>query len=85
LDKKYQDLIKTINGISNAPLNEKANLQCDFYKGILNFYTEQNKAFTDMNKQLGSLPKSGQKTQKYLIELTEKYMNEMTKLMSKYK
>ena len=85
LDKKYQDFIKSFNKIQNIPENERNNLQADLYKEILKFYTEQNKAFTDMNKQLGTLPKSGQKTQKYLIELTEKYMNEMTKLMSKYK
>ena len=52
---------------------------------MLKFYTEQNQAFTDMNRKLGTLPKSGQKTQKYLIELTEKYMNEIRKLTSKYK
>ena len=85
LDKKYQDFIKSLNKIQNIPENERNNLQADLYKEILKFYTEQNVAFTDMNKQLGTLPKSGQKTQKYLIELTEKYMNEMTKLMSKYK
>ena len=85
MDKKYQDFIKSLNKIQNIPENERNNLQADLYKEILKFYTEQNVAFTDMNKQLGTLPKSGQKTQKYLIELTEKYMNEMTKLMSKYK
>ena len=85
LDKKYQDFIKSLNKIQNIPENERNNLQADLYKEILKFYTEQNQAFTDMNRELGTLPKSGQKTQKYLIELTEKYMNEMTKLMSKYK
>ena len=85
LDKKYQDFIKSLNKIQNIPENERNNLQADLYKEILKFYTEQNQAFTDMNRNLGTLPKSGQKTQKYLIELTEKYMNEMTKLMSKYK
>ena len=85
LDKKYQDFIKSLNKIQNIPENERNNLQADLYKEILKFYTEQNKAFTDMNRQLGTLPKSGQKTQKYLIELTEKYMNEIRKLTSKYK
>lgn len=85
LDKKYQDFIKSLNKIQNIPENERNNLQADLYKEILKFYTEQNQAFTDMNRELGTLPKSGQKTQKYLIELTEKYMNEIRKLTSKYK
>ena len=85
LDKKYQDFIKSLNKIQNIPENERNNLQADLYKEILKFYTEQNQAFTDMNRKLGTLPKSGQKTQKYLIELTEKYMNEIRKLTSKYK
>ena len=85
LDKKYQDFIKSLNKIQNIPENERNNLQADLYKEILKFYTEQNQAFTDMNRELGTLPRSGQKTQKYLIELTEKYMNEIRKLTSKYK
>lgn len=85
LDKKYQDFIKSLNKIQNIPENERNNLQADLYKEILKFYTEQNQAFTDMNRKLGTLPKSGQKTQKYLIVLTEKYMNEIRKLTSKYK
>ncbi len=85
LDKKYQDFIKSLNKIQNIPENERNNLQADLYKEILKFYTEQNQAFTDMNRELGTLPKLGQKTQKYLIELTEKYMNEIRKLTSKYK
>ena len=85
LDKKYQGLIKALSKVKNVPQNEKNNLQADLYKEILKFYTEQNQAFTNMNKDLGTLPKSGQKTQKYLIELTEKYMIEIRKLMSKYK
>lgn len=85
LDKKYQDFIKSLNKIQNIPENERNNLKADLYKEILKFYTEQNQAFTDMNRKLGTLPKSGQKTQKYLIELTEKYMNEIRKLTSKYK
>lgn len=85
LDKKYQDFIKSLNKIQNIPENERNNLQADLYKEILKFYTEQNQAFTDMNRKLGTLPKLGQKTQKYLIELTEKYMNEIRKLTSKYK
>lgn len=85
LDKKYQDFIKSLNKIQNIPENERNNLKADLYKEILKFYTEQNQAFTDMNRKLGTLPKLGQKTQKYLIELTEKYMNEIRKLTSKYK
>jgi hypothetical protein len=80
LDKKYQDVIKLAKKM-NCPVEEMPNL----YKEILKFYTEQNQAFTDMNRELGTLPKLGQKTQKYLIELTEKYMNEIRKLTSKYK
>lgn len=85
LDKKYQDFIKSLNKIQNIPENERNNLKADLYKEILKFYTEQNQAFTDMNRKLGTLPKLGQKTQKYLIVLTEKYMNEIRKLTSKYK
>lgn len=85
LDKKYQVFIKSLNKIQNIPENERNNLQADLYKEILKFYTEQNQAFTDMNRELGTLPKSGQKTQKYIIELTEKYIDEIRKLTSKYK
>ena len=54
LDKKYQDFIKSLNKIQNIPENERNNLQADLYKEILKFYTEQNQAFTDMNRELGN-------------------------------
>jgi hypothetical protein len=49
------------------------------FKEILNTFTEQNKGFTEMYAKMGSLPKSAQKTQKYINKLTEKYANEMMK------
>jgi hypothetical protein len=49
-------------------------------KEILRFYTEQNKALTEMSGQT-QLPKSAQKTQETINKLIQKYMNEMSKFL----
>jgi hypothetical protein len=51
----------------------------------MDFYTEQNKGLTEMMSSGFQLPKSAQKTQKALNKYIEKYMTEMTKLMSEMK
>ena len=77
LDVKFQDYIKYLNSL-DVPPTEKAEFG-EIYKGILEFYTEQNQGFTEMYKEVGVLTKAAQKTQKYINGLTEKYLKEMTK------
>ena len=66
------------------PKHEESQAWSELYKEILRFYTEQNKALTEMSGQ-GQLPKSAQKTQETINKLIQKYMNEMTKLMTDMK
>jgi hypothetical protein len=80
LDKQFQDVIKVVKGIK-MPKHEESQAWSELYKEILRFYTEQNKALTEMSGQ-GQLPKSAQKTQETINKLIQKYMNEMTKLMT---
>ena len=81
LDVKFQDYIKYLNSL-DVPPTEKAEFG-EIYKGILEFYTEQNQGFTEMYKEVGVLTKAAQKTQKYINGLTEKYLKEMTKAVIK--
>jgi hypothetical protein len=81
LDVKFQDFIKYLNSL-DVPPTEKAEFG-EIYKGILEFYTEQNQGFTEMYKEVGVLTKAAQKTQKYINGLTEKYLKEMTKAVIK--
>ena len=76
LDVKYQDIIKFAIK-SGVPKKEMPGL----YKEILNFYTEQSLAISEVYKNYGSYPKSARKAQKLVSQLTEKYMNDMTKMM----
>lgn len=84
LDKNVKEFQKAF-----FALNPPAKLQQDFYshayKEILNTFTEQNKGFTWIYAKTGKLSKAGQKTQKYINKLTEKYMNEMMKGISQMK
>lgn len=81
VDQQWQDLIKTLKGLDIPRLAEMKALS-ELYSGlILKFYTEQNQVFTRFYKQRGSMPQSGQKAQKYVNGLTEKYMKEMNKIL----
>ena len=81
LDKNVQEFQKAL-----FALNPPAKLRQSFYteacKEILNTFTEQNKGLTVIYAKIGSLPKSAQKTQKYINKLTEKYMTEMVKYIN---
>lgn len=81
LDKNVQEFQKAFFAL-NPPAKLRQSFYADAYKEILNIFTEQNKGFTEMYAKIGSLPKSAQKTQKYINKLTEKYMNEMMKGMT---
>ena len=81
LDKNVQEFQKAFLAL-NPPAPVRQGFYADAYKGILNTFTDQNKGFTEMYAKIGSLPKSAQKTQKYINKLTEKYMNEMMKGMT---
>ena len=81
VDQQWQDLVKTLKGM-NIPKLEEMKALSELYSGlILKFYTEQNQAFTGFYKLRGSMPQSGQKAQKYVSDLTEKYMKEMNKIL----
>ena len=79
LDKQFQDVIKVVKGIK-MPKHEESQAWSELYKEILRFYTEQNKALTEMSGQ-GQLPKSAQKTQETVNKIIQKYMNEMSKTL----
>ncbi len=79
LDKQFQDVIKVVKGIK-MPKHEESQAWSELYKEILRFYTEQNKALTEMSGQ-GQLPKSAQKTQETINKLIQKYLNEMSKTL----
>lgn len=79
LDKQFQDVIKVVKGIK-MPKNEESKAWSELYKEILKFYSEQNRALTEMSGQ-GQLPKSAQKTQETVNKIIQKYMNEMSKTL----
>ena len=79
LDKQFQDVIKVAKGIK-MPKNEESKTWSELYKEILKFYSEQNKALTEISGQ-GQLPKSAQKTQETVNKIIQKYMNEMSKTL----
>lgn len=83
LDAKIQDFLKTINGLEIPPteIAEMAKAKGEIYKEYLNFLTKQNQGFSLLYKEVGVMTKAAQKTQKYINNLTEKYMKEMTKLV----
>ena len=78
LDKSIQEFQKALFAL-NPPMKIRVSFYTEAFKEILNTFTEQNKGFTEMYAKMGSLPKSAQKTQKYITKLTEKYANEMMK------
>ena len=74
--KLFKDYFKEFDNL----VDKRAEILGPGYEGILEFYTEQNKALTEMISSGIQLPKSAQKTQKALNKYIEKYMKEMTKL-----
>lgn len=79
LDKQFQDVIKAVKGLK-FPKNEESKAWSELYKEILKFYSEQNRALTEISGQ-GQLPKSAQKTQETVNKIIQKYMNEMSKTL----
>ena len=78
IDKQFEDLLKTLNDYKV----EKIHIVELIKEGILNeFLSKQNKALIGIYAHLGSLSKVGTKCQKQVNKLTEKYLNEMSKLM----
>jgi hypothetical protein len=75
LQKLFKDYFKEFDNL----VDKRAEILGPGYEGILEFYTEQNKALTEMISSGIQLPKSAQKTQKALNKYIEKYMKEMTK------
>ena len=82
LDKRVQEFQKALFAL-NPPAALRQSFYSEAYKEILNCFTEQNKGFTEILARTGNLSKTAQKTQKYINSLTEKYMNEMIKHISK--
>ena len=82
VDQQWQDLIKTVKSLNIPKLAEMKALSELYTELILKFYTTQNQGFTEFYKQRGSMPQSGQKAQKYVSDLTEKYMKEMNKIVN---
>lgn len=76
LQNLFKDYFKEFDNL----VDKRAEILGPGYEGILEFYTEQNKALTEMISSGIQLPKSAQKTQKALNKYIEKYMKEMTKL-----
>lgn len=77
IDKQFGDLLNTANSYGI----EKQHIAKLIGRGMLEFLSEQNKAFIDLYGHFGSLSKVGTKCQKQVDKLTEKYLNEMSKLM----
>ena len=75
-DKHVEDFVKFClnNGLPKGELP-------DLYKVILESYSKQNKAISKFYKEYGAYTKSARKVQKQVNNLTEKYMNEMTKVI----
>ena len=83
--RDLQDLFKDYFKEFDNLVGKRAEILGKGYAELLEFYTEQNKGLTEMMSSGIQLPKSAQKTQKALNKYIEKYMTEMTKLMSEMK
>ena len=84
LDKVFSDLVKTIKA-ANPPQSFLDEMYSQGFKEVLDMFTKQNTSFNEIYKIHGSLSKKAKKTQKYINDLTVKYMNEMTKHMKEMK
>jgi hypothetical protein len=78
LDKSVQEFQEALFSL-NPPVSVRQSYYADAFRQILNTLTDQNKGFTEIYSKTGSLPKSAQKTQKYINKLIGKYANEMMK------
>jgi len=79
LDINFHDFIKYMKGIDALPFEWK-----DIYGEILKFYSEQSKAYGELYKRVGVLPKPAKDAQKQVNQLMEKYMKEMGKTMTEH-
>lgn len=75
-DNNVQDFVKF--GLNTGLPKESLP---DLYKKVLDLYSKQNQAIAEFYKEYGSYTKSARKVQKQVNKFTEKYMNEMIKLM----
>ena len=80
VDAVFHDMLKLIKDCE-IPTDKKTEMLGTGYTELMNFFTEQNKGLTEMMKSGIQLPKSARKTQKALNKYIEKYMTEMTKLV----
>lgn len=79
IDNQFEVFLKTASnyGMPNKELAEAIS------EGMINFLTKQNKGFNECYKKYGFLSKAATKCQKNVNKLTEKYMKELSKQMSK--
>ena len=75
-DNHIQDFVKFALS-SGLPKEELPNM----YKEILELYSKQNQAISSFYKEYGAYTKSARKVQTQVNKLTEKYMNEMIKII----
>ena len=80
LDKAFTELVKTIKA-TNPPQSFLNEMYSEGYKEVLEVFTKQTNSFNEIFKARGSLSSKAKKTQKYISQLTEKYMAEMSKHM----
>ena len=80
MDKAVQDLVKSIKA-QNPPQSLISEMYSQGLKEVLDVLTKQNNSFNEIFKARGSLSKKAKETQKYINDLTEKYMKEMSKHM----
>jgi hypothetical protein len=78
LDKVFTDVVKTIKAL-NPPQSLLDEMYSEGFKEVLDVFTKQNNSFNEIFNVRGSLSKKARKTQKYINDLTEKYMNQMNK------
>ena len=82
LDKTFSDLVKAIKAL-NPPQSFLNDMYSQGFKEVLDVFTKQNTSFNEIYKASGSLSKKAKKTQKYINDLTEKYMQEMNQHLLK--
>ena len=80
LDKQYQEIIKYIRYTGAFSSREWS----DMYKEILKFYTEQNQGLSEAYKDSITNGRPILKLRDYLNKQTEKYMKEMSKVMTEH-
>jgi len=75
-DNHIQDFVKFALG-TGLPKEELP----DMYKAVLETYSKQNQAIAKFYKEYGAYTKSARKVQKQVNNFTERYMNEMIKII----